>query len=947
MPYNMLKSIVVTFTALLISFITIGQSLQSLEPPSKKWQQINTDTLRLIYPATLDSQAQRIAGMIHHIYKNNYQSIGSKRWKINMILHDESQVSNAFVSPLPFHSELFINAPMQSHKYVGSGNWGDLITIHEYRHVLQFMNSRKGISGISQYLFGNYGLALSTGIFIPNWFMEGDAVVTETALSPAGRGRSPAFTAQLRALLLENKSYKYVKWKNRSYKDVIPNHYVLGYVMSNYARNQYGNNIWSGVFTDAVKLKYPFYPLSWSLRVKTGEGSKKLQQSSFADLKKRYASYLDSIGLSHTHLLKTSKNPKYPEFYKHPLSGPNGSIICVKSSYNDIDALISIDSNGAETKLCYLGNTQPGDYISCNQEKVIWAEYLSNSIWGHQSYFNVVEYDFSTGRKRFLTNGINYKSPAIRADGKQIICVSVNKSGEYFLVWLDASGAELKRIKSPYLPHYPQWGPQGSIIFTASANNHNFICRYNPENNSFEALCPKTVASIGIPHVYGKSIYFSASFNGMDNIYVLHTENGNIDQLTSVSVAAYEPAVIGDKLVFSELRDSKGNSLSYIYVNNKPYQTNLKVTEYFPENIEKQLFGLKAIENEGGSICEANYPKRFSSSKYRKAFHLIKPVGYAFYALNEEINSHILFADYLNYSSLTVNHAYNYRHQTQRWNVQASYQGIFPFINAYVSQYLNGSHPYYNSKNDLKTSSWSESVAGVGISASYDISKNEFNRILQADIKYNFHKTDLQLNNDPVQNFSFNDISFKARYSNTRFLAYKQFYPRFGQQSVAIFNKGLDKNISQLYFHNRIYLPGLYRTHSFRADIDFQFVNTDNSYYYFYDNFIYARTYDIPAYKRIYKVALNYSFPVFYPDFGIHGIFYFNRIRSNLFFDFSNTTGETTAQMHTYNSTGIELNFDVIIFDYIPISIGFGLAYRINNNVDGTAPGFNFFQVIE
>ena len=34
-------------------------------PPSVKWKQINTDTARVIFPAVLDSQAQRVASLVH------------------------------------------------------------------------------------------------------------------------------------------------------------------------------------------------------------------------------------------------------------------------------------------------------------------------------------------------------------------------------------------------------------------------------------------------------------------------------------------------------------------------------------------------------------------------------------------------------------------------------------------------------------------------------------------------------------------------------------------------------------------------------------------------------------------------------------------------------------------------------------------------------------------
>ena len=74
-------------------------------PPSAKWQQINTDTARIIFPAAVDLQAQDIAAIIHKIMMLRPNSLGSNVRKINIVLHNNTTLANGYVALAPFRSE--------------------------------------------------------------------------------------------------------------------------------------------------------------------------------------------------------------------------------------------------------------------------------------------------------------------------------------------------------------------------------------------------------------------------------------------------------------------------------------------------------------------------------------------------------------------------------------------------------------------------------------------------------------------------------------------------------------------------------------------------------------------------------------------------------------------------------------------------------------------------
>ena len=119
-------------------------------------------------------------------------TIGKKSKKINLVIQNQTTISNAYVGLGPFRSE-FLLTPLQNSFELGSLPWPDQLTIHEYRHVQQYNNFNVGLSKVMHDIFGDEGQALANNATIPNWFYEGDAVYNETNVSKQGRGSLPFF----------------------------------------------------------------------------------------------------------------------------------------------------------------------------------------------------------------------------------------------------------------------------------------------------------------------------------------------------------------------------------------------------------------------------------------------------------------------------------------------------------------------------------------------------------------------------------------------------------------------------------------------------------------------------------------------------------------------------------------------------------------------------------
>ena len=179
----------------LAGLILITSSLSAQQfsgtPANIRWKQIKTDTARIIYPAGEDSLAQRVAALVHE-EQRKFSTLGSDVHRINIVLRNELTYFNGYVQLGPFRSEYYLTPPQNAFE-LGSQSVTDLLSIHEYRHVEQYNNFRKGLAKVVYILFGQNGQALANDASIPNWFFEGDAVYNETLLSQQGRGRLPDF----------------------------------------------------------------------------------------------------------------------------------------------------------------------------------------------------------------------------------------------------------------------------------------------------------------------------------------------------------------------------------------------------------------------------------------------------------------------------------------------------------------------------------------------------------------------------------------------------------------------------------------------------------------------------------------------------------------------------------------------------------------------------------
>ena len=159
------------------------------DPSSLKWRQIITTNFQLIYPDYYENQAQVLAQKLEMVYDFGSYSLKYKPGKISVILHTQTVQSNGLVAYAPKRSE-FYTTP---HQAIYPQDWLEQLALHEFRHVVQIDKLNSELPKIIKIILGEQGTALLFGAYLPWWFIEGDAVVTETALGKYGARTFPFF----------------------------------------------------------------------------------------------------------------------------------------------------------------------------------------------------------------------------------------------------------------------------------------------------------------------------------------------------------------------------------------------------------------------------------------------------------------------------------------------------------------------------------------------------------------------------------------------------------------------------------------------------------------------------------------------------------------------------------------------------------------------------------
>ena len=922
-------------------------------PPSLKWHQLNTDTARIIFPVGLDTSAEQVAAIVHRLARTTLPTIGHTQRKINIVLQNQTTIANGYVQLAPFRSE-FQLTPEQNSFDLGSLPWQKLLSIHEYRHVQQYNNFRVGLSGFFYYLFGEGGQAFANSLAVPDWFWEGDAVYQETLVSDQGRGRLPFFFNSFRSLWAGGKDYSWMKLRNGSLVDYVPNWYPLGFILVAYGRERYGDEFWRQVTHDAAAFHGLFYPLQGAIHRYAGISFSQFRNDALAWFRQQAqlpaasgtpaTVAADNFAHAHKHF---SADEEFPQFIGRD------SLLYMRSSYKRIPAFVLRDlSTGQETRLRNRAISLD-NYFSLSPAGVVYAAYETDPRWGWRDFSVIRLLDPHTGEDRKLTSRSRYFSPDLSPDGRRIVTVQEAADGSCTLFLLDAAnGSVVKQLPNPdkLFYTYPKFYAGDAQIVTAVRNRHGqmSLALVDAGDGTQHFLVPFSFQTIGFPSVKADTIWFTASRDKADRVYAMaggqlfrawlphgdpmtgqyefHAgEDGRYAWNVFTAVGFHVDTTRGG--VGSE---GSGPGSAGSGVRLEPMALN-----EWARALSTQ--GIDSLDRGPAHLLDHIETGHYPSTTYPITSHLINFHSWRPYINDPDYQLSLVSDNILNTLETEIYGGYNRNEQYTQVGADATYGALFPFFDAGWDYTFNRNALYGNQKVY-----WNEMEASAGGS----IPLNWTN-----DLNY----TSLQFGSDIVYNQRYYSGLYKDSF-NSKAFAYLDPYVSFVHQSqqaqaqiaprfAEVLNLSYSDAVTTFEAHQFLasgflYLPGLAYTHSLLLAAAFQQRDTLGNAR-FTNNFPFSRGYTAENFYRMWRYSANYQLPLWYPDWGFGDIIYFLRIRANLYYDYTRamdfyTNGQTYNG--TFRSYGSEVYFDTKWWNQLSVSFGIRYSRLLDPDFEGRGP---------
>ena len=908
------------------------------DPARFKWNIVRLPHYNLVYPLGNDTMAYRYALFLENVYPHVQKTIGKPvKAKFPVVLHPGNMSSNGMVAWAPKRMEL-ITTPSAD---LNIQSWDKHLVLHESRHVLQTGKIMNGIGKPLYYLVGEQAAGVAS-CFIPTWFLEGDAVGTETAMSNGGRGRLPEFHMPYRTQMLSgNKFYSLDKWLLGSYKDYTGDYYALGYDLTSYARQAYGADVWKKT-TDRYARNL-FFPLAFN-KV-TGSSIKQLYHDTFDFLRKEWEKQDTSSLLPayHSPLARTYTSYRYPQAINDSVT------VAVKSGLKDLNSLVAL-TNGKEKRLTYIGNLNSRPVV--HQNRIYWTEMVSGLRWTHENHSVLKCYDLDTRKVHTLTPRQRYLSPAVNQDGTTLAVSHPTERGKNELVLLNQDGSPLASFAVPHNAFIKElvFGEDDKVIALVVTDNGNELLELQPRTGEWHSLLRTTTANLTSPVWKDGRIYFQSGANGINNIYYLQPGDKEVYRLTDARFGAFDPAFSPDsrRLLFADYQ-AKGYrvaSLSLDSMQTEKADLSRPTPLPFTETLAKQeQFNLDSARLD--SID-------FRPKRYRKGIHTFKIHSWApfYYDVAEAMNasasdlSTIVKPGAMILSQNTLNTAimqagWYYKEGYHHGKASFTYQGCFPVIDLAADYGAKAFDVVWKQNEEGKAFTQGQYTnrtlleAEARIYLPFNMTRSHYIRGIQPSFTYYFTNDKYQeYGKDKFHNFQY--ILPEILFYRYRAKAKRDILPRSGYQLrlqylTTPFNS---ENYGSLYAARlTTYWPGVMRNHGLMVRFGYQYQQLDNKALYLPKHLL-----ETPrGYSFIYQTQqqwafkADYALPLLLPDLSIGPLAYIRRLRANLFYDLSRNQAHKKATWTTQSSYGADLIFDwnLLRFTY-PLTTGVRLIQPID-----------------
>ena len=592
-------------------------------PWSVKWQKLETSHFRIIYPQGMDSLAIVYGKTLEQYRIPDSRSLGmvpgDLQWgKTPVVLHAFYGLANGSVTWTPKRMDLYT---VQEPYSPDPSSWISNLVVHETRHLGQMQfGYRKWLKPFN-FIVGEMATGAFAGLYPNLAILEGDAVVTETALTHSGRGRNADFLNYYRMAFDSGDYRNWWQWRYGSQRHYTPNHYALGYLTIAGMRYAYDDTLFTKKYFDYA-VSHPLHIGDMQKTIKRGSGMK--FKKAFLDIQKSFHTiWAEDEALRSPFIDSTPATPvakRYTDYYGNEYI--SDGVYSVKSGMTNSSHLVKVNKDGTQDNL--------GPFCSYHSplrhhgDTIYWSEYKPDPRWSMRSFSIIKGRVSSTGKTFTIGNkSSRYYSPAASADNELSVTEYPFKGGSRLLVMDSRNGSIKGTFKAPDSLQIVESCWIGRDIYFSGVSGKGIGIYKLCSEQAEMVIAPESVSLRNLKSL-GSLITFTCDRTGTDEIYSLDTNTLVLKQLTNTRYGAEDYCFnsAADTLYYSSLT-SNGKSMFKI-----PAASLIGKIVSFAD-VHKYIVADKLSEQEAalaqsaGEDVVSQYPDiQSNASRYRKGTHM-------------------------------------------------------------------------------------------------------------------------------------------------------------------------------------------------------------------------------------------------------------------------------------------------------------------------------------
>ena len=506
------------------------------DPGKLKWNYIDTESYRVIYPQGADSLARVYARELE-IYKvpvsrtSGFMTGEGDGRIMPVILHTHND-ANGSVAWAPRRMDLYtIPSAYDPEPML----WSTQLAIHESRHVSQMQFGLTERQKPGKWFLGEGWNSFAALLYPGTAKMEGDAVVAETALSSSGRGRTADFLNYFWVAFDHGDYRKWFKWRFVSQKQNSPNYYALGYLTIGGYRYMYdcpdfvskglhmvaehpgrlgclydiGKQVsgkkWNDAWADICDTMYGIWKTDADKRAPYIPSERVLPES------KRYTDYTDLL-----------------------VAGSD--LYAVKKGHVHNPELVKIDGAGKEKRLSSYAYYASAPRLDSLNNRLLWSETNQNERWTLQSKSNI---RFIKGEQKgkIRSKSMLYNPTTSFDHYTAVIEYHPDGSSAVNIINL-ATDRTVRAIEAPDSVQFVEVASIGNSLYATGISKNGYGIYENVGDTDWKlALSPQPVMIKDFSAIDG-DLMFASDRTGVNELYHFDPTSGDVTQKTSTRYGA-------------------------------------------------------------------------------------------------------------------------------------------------------------------------------------------------------------------------------------------------------------------------------------------------------------------------------------------------------------------------------------------------------------------------